>query len=347
MVWERVAQTLWQNRQAKEDKGLPVTALPRTAKDCQLYYQNVLAPKIPFTKEEWLWILEQVHDNSIADNNNEASSPSPPDWQAIADNNNSENNRTPWECFCQYQKRHKPAASASASTTTITTTTTEQDNHEFLLRYLALQGPQFVWDTLAATEVSARFLPTTTPRQVLNRTNQSLLHPGLETKEWNRSEERKLVLAMNLYHHHKNQNTTDEKQHSALPLAATHFPHRNAIQVTKKWNRQLNPTLDHTPFTKKEDELLKTMNTITTTTTTQSLSFSQLARQHFPKRSVDSVSLRWKKLVHPSNVVLQKMFGSAKKQWKNHPFDNNSFSPKDFVVQVQSTITKPNGNQER
>jgi hypothetical protein len=273
-------------------------------------------------------ILEQVHEAPLL-----------PDWQAIAD---KLERRTAFQCFCHYQQHHKPAAAASVSTTT------EQDNHECLLRYLALQGPQFVWDTLAATQVAARFLPTTTPRQVLNRTNQSLLHPGLDVREWNLSEERKLVLAMNLYHNHNNTTTTtthEHNHHSALPLAATHFPHRNATQVTKKWNRQVNPSLDHRPFTKEDDEVLKNMKTTnTTTTTTQiSLSFSQLARQHFPHRSVDSVYLRWKKLVHPSNVVLQKMFGKAKKQWKNDPANHNStqlFSPKDFVVQVQSTVTK-------
>jgi hypothetical protein len=248
---------------------LPVTALPRTANECRLYHQHSLSPKQPFTKEESLRILEEVQKAKDQQNL--------PDWQHIAASLG--NNRTIWQTFSHYRQR--------LETLPAWTSTIEQD--ELLLRYLAIQGPQFVWDIKAAAHLSTRLIPTATPKQLLPRTNQTLLNPNLTTDYWKIDPERKLVLAMKVY-----DGCVDN---SAINVASTHFPNRAAQKVSRKWERSLNPNLDTSPFTQEEDAKLVQV------VRSSNAGFADIARQHFPQRIGTQIYQRWTGTASTDDIV--------------------------------------------
>jgi hypothetical protein len=71
-------------------------------------------------------------------------------------------------------------------------------------------------------------------------------------------------------------------QISAIRMAAAHFlPHRPIERVMRKWERSLDPKMSYQPFTIQEDT--KLMDIIRASVRT--ISFADIARDHFPNRS--------------------------------------------------------------
>ena len=293
--YELVAQELQESR--KGNLGLPATALPRSAKECQLYHQHTLTPAQPFTKEESLRILEEVQ--KAKDQQTE------PDWQHITSALEN-NNRTTWQTFCHYRQHLEKLSTW--------TSTAEQD--EFLLRYLAAQGPQFVWDTKAAAHLSAS-LPFATPKHLLTRTNQTLLNPNLTTDYWSIEPERKLILAMKVYDGYSNS--------SAVNMAANHFLDRSPPNVSRKWDRSLNPNLETNPFTVEEDDKL-----VQVVRSSNNEGFEEIARRHFPQRNGTQLYQRWITKASTEDIV-QKY--SERTIIRGIVKNQNLFSSEDFKLE--------------
>ncbi|KAL3930848.1 MAG: hypothetical protein SGBAC_011585 [Bacillariaceae sp.] len=141
--------------------------------------------------------------------------------------------RTAFEClkhFHQTTKKGKGPAKEKPSQDEVVDAT--------ILKYVALQGPQFVWDLPSIAHCSAlvgggKF----SHRQLRIRANLTQLNPNFNKSTealkqfWHKDEERKLVIAMKVY----------KNQVNPIQMASTHFPSRPTPYVAKKWERTLNP----------------------------------------------------------------------------------------------------------
>lgn len=169
----KVARTL-EERTKSVDKAKCPTARPRSADDCRLKYAETRRENPPFTKEESMRILEQVHLHD-----------GKPPWQDVA----SSLNRTAWQCLLSYER--KLTSSRSSPWT--------RQEDEVLLKYVAAMGPQWVLTLGSAADLSAQVLPNRSPKQVLARANTTLVNPNFIHDVWSDEEERKLVLCMKVY----------------------------------------------------------------------------------------------------------------------------------------------------
>jgi hypothetical protein len=174
----QVSRTLEKRTQIVDKKKCP-TARPRSADDCRLKYTEVRRENPPFTKDESMKILEQVHLH----NGN-------PPWQDVA----TLLNRTAWQCLLAYQTK---LTSSQSSPWTL-----EED--EVLLKYVAAMGPQWVLTLGSAADLSAQILPNRSPKQILARANTTLVNPNFTHGIWSDEEERKLVLCMKVYRNTSN-----------------------------------------------------------------------------------------------------------------------------------------------
>ena len=157
----------------ERSKGKLPTADPRTGQDCRLKYLDTRKQR-PFTKEESLRILEQVHLHNGS-----------PPWQNVA----ADIDRTAWQCLLAYESK--------LSRTRTSPWIASED--EMLLKYVAAMGPQWVLTMGSASDLTARLFPDRSPKQVMARANSSLVNPNLARDVWSDDEERKLVLGMKVY----------------------------------------------------------------------------------------------------------------------------------------------------
>jgi hypothetical protein len=88
----------------------------------------------------------------------------------------------------------------------------------------------------------------------------------------------------------------------AITRAATHFSSRTRDQVRRKWERSLDPGLDHQPFTEVEDTTLKRaiQDAIKSTRT---YTMADVARIHFPNRKSHQVYARWLEIGTPEEII--------------------------------------------
>jgi hypothetical protein len=171
----QVARTLEERTKSVDRLKCPTTR-PRSADDCRLKYAEMRRENPPFTKDELMKILEQVHLH----NGN-------PPWQDVATLLNR--TATAWQCLLAYQTKLTSSRSSPW--------TREED--EVLLKYVAAMGPQWVLTLGSAADLSAHVLPNRTPKQILARANTTLVNPNLTHGIWSDEEERKLVLCMKVY----------------------------------------------------------------------------------------------------------------------------------------------------
>lgn len=208
----------------------------------------------PFSKEESNFIVEQQQQQQ-----------QDPDWHEIA---TRLNDRTAFECLQHYHRMQKKKKKKTATTPEITPSTqSEEVVDATLLHYLALQGPQFVWDLPSSAHSSGligggkyshkqlRIKANTTQTVNPNYTTTAAAAATTTASStslknfWELDDQRKLVLAMKVY------SSDNQTYPTPVQLASMHFPHRPTSYVTKKWERTLNTT------TKKKQK--------TTTTTAQ------------------------------------------------------------------------------
>jgi len=108
---------------------------------------------------------------------------------------------------------------------------------------------------------------------------------------------------MKLYH------TTPQQTGMAITEAANHFPIRTRDQIVRKWERSLDPALNHTPFTQEEDEKLKSVvqqaihDTASTGRPKSLVRMADLAKTHFPTRKHHQVYQRWLEIATHEEIV--------------------------------------------
>ncbi|OEU21035.1 hypothetical protein FRACYDRAFT_152939, partial [Fragilariopsis cylindrus CCMP1102] len=164
---------------------------------------------------------------------------------------------------------------------------------EFILRYVAAMGPQFMWGYPQIADLASRIFPYKVSRRIYERTHWSQWHPLSKDTMWTKEEEMKLVLAMKIY------SDTGENKKISLRRAAAHFhPIRQPYKVSKKWERSFSPRFSYKRFSKEEDtKLLEVVRSLAATT-----HFSEIARKHFPDRSTDQISQRWNKIAPDKDI---------------------------------------------
>ena len=282
--WTQVATQLQEERTSPKvvDLSLPSAAKPRTAKECELTSRSLLCAKQKIPKTVMLSVLEKVHeveekkleskkkknktnsarvtasypdgDDDDGDDDDDDNATGILDWKCLAEEINGKDdtggsNFTPWQLFTKYQQEWKTSQQKQQQKRNDAMWQATIEADEFLLRYLALQGPQFVWDKTEAAQLCKTMFPTAVPRQLIDRSKSHSVNPNMILNStWTSDEERKLALLMKMY-----QNFPEP-----TIMAATHFADgREARQVSMKWERSLCPLKNnHAPFTKEEDNLI-------------------------------------------------------------------------------------------
>jgi hypothetical protein len=270
------------------------------------------------------------------------------DWKTIQKhmNQGSTKQYTIWQLVSAYAQ-HSATQMVQENPTTVMNP--KQD--EFLLRYLALHGPQLVWDNLEVGPlcsgiVLGRLGDPVAGHQIIARSHDTSFNLKLTpTPYWKTSQERKLLLLMKIYqdtsprqcggtHNGSGEKNNDDdastadllEDHESPPAAtttrtkarkgtkprteaswaitqaATHFPTRTRDQVRRKWERSLDPGLDHQPFTEVEDRTLKQsiQDAIQSSTT---YTMADVARIHFPNRKSHQIYARWLEIGTPEEII--------------------------------------------
>ena len=249
----------------------------RSPDACRIQARNLLQKKPTWTQEE-IGKLRTI----IKEFRKDQSDDEKIDWKAVVAKLGTKN-RTVWDVFQTYQAKVKGRPKQPPWTP-------EED--EFLLKFVAAMGPQYVLDNSCASFLSARFLPDKPRNKVLARLNSSLLNPKLVNEAWGEEDERKLTLCMKVY------SEQDTKQ--ALYLAGGHIPWRAPHSVIDKWDRSLNPAYSVQPFSKKEDqELMEIMRR------NPELGWKEISDQFFPRRHPHRIMNRWSEIAKDEDILIR------------------------------------------
>lgn len=284
--WRNVADSLQSKVTLSMTKD---TKVPRTPEECRLVYCGLLS-QTPFSKKESLATLEQIHSQDGR-----------PSWRNI-----KLDGRTTWQIFCNHQMKlsntNKPGM-----------WTIQQD--EFLLKYLAAMGPQYVLSIAEACRISRDLLHDKSPKVIMSRANQTLLNPNLARSAWSTEEDMTVALCMKIY------------QEDANPLVPTgkHLPLRASQSITAKWHRSLNPQFSTLPWTPDEDQRL-----IQAAKNSGEKSWTDIAVA-FPDRNPRTIQARWTEVA--SSEDLLKKYGEALRKREAR---GTVLSAKDFVLNVKS-----------
>lgn len=189
-------------------------------------------------------------------------------------------NRTCWQCFQHYQKYLDPDRRND---------TWSKDEAELLLKTIASEGPTFVLNKAAATEITMHNFPNRSSRQVYLNAHKSIgINPLLTYGEWTEEEEMTLCLAMKAY------------QNSSRPIKKVqcHIPNRAAKQIAEKWNYSLNPSIQMTPCTREEDvRLLHLLKYFGTTENWKEI------LKYFPNRDIKQLKQRRDKILDANSYI--------------------------------------------
>lgn len=234
------------------------------------------------------------------------------DWKAVQSGMNQtfSKQRTIWELVSAFAQH---SANQLLQDNPTCVTTPAQD--EFLFRYIALHGPQAVWDArtlepLASGKVFTRLGNPVSSQQLHARLQETLVNPQLTAQSyWKAEEEKKLVLLMKIY---QDEAATSEetdpdmagkgRTNLTVAKAAMHFPDRTRQQVRRKWERSLDPGLDHQPFTVEEDALLRDVIKGALSSTDTS-TMADLFRANVPNRKPHQVYARWLIIGTPEEIL--------------------------------------------
>jgi Myb-like DNA-binding domain len=284
--WKKVAESLQSTVTLSMTKA---TKVPRTPEECRLVYRGLLS-QTPFSKKESLATLEQIHSQSGR-----------PSWRNI-----KLDGRTTWQIFCNYQMKLSNATKPGMWTI-------QQD--EFLLKYLAAMGPQYILSIAEACRVSRDMLHDKSPKVIMSRANQTLLNPNLARSAWTIEEDMTVALCMKIY----------QEDSNPLVSAGKHLPMRASQSITAKWHRSLNPQFSTLPWTPDEDQRL-----IQAAKICGEKSWTDIAVA-FPDRNPRTIQARWTEVA--SSEDLLKKYGEALRKREAR---GTLLSAKDFVLRVKS-----------
>lgn len=269
-----------------------------------------------FTKEESLFILREVksHEGNI-------------NWHELTIKLNSNFyadplRRTPWQCFKHYRSNLRDS-------TSFLDWTTEED--ELLLKYIAAHGPQFIFGEGSIPQACQQLFIQREPKSLALRAHNTLVNPNLVQEQWDKNDQRKLVLLMKAYN-------SDQDKHT-IPNTM-HFPHRAMSSVTSKWDRSLNPAISCKPFSKAEEtKLLAAVKNLGS----DEGSFVSIAKT-FPNRTASSLWYHWSHIADVKDIadrlknrLIKKNISGKKSIFLE---GNDMFTMDDFVVQKKKSKTK-------
>jgi hypothetical protein len=179
---------------------------------------SAVTPSHPLSKQESNRIMQQASSN-----------PSTVDWYSVA--SDIPGNRTAFECFQHYHQINNKTRNKEPPSR-------DDDLDAALLKYLALQGPQFVWDLPSSASICGLIgNGKYNHKQLRYKANTTrTVNPKFmdSSQVWDLDEQRKLVLAMKIY------SLSENRYPTPVQLAAMHFPSRPTAYVGKKWERTLN-----------------------------------------------------------------------------------------------------------
>jgi hypothetical protein len=229
-AWKKVKRENWKNNSLVEvaiKRYTKPELLPQQqqSKECLVpcfTFVDTKMSKTKLTKQECNFIISMV-DAYGGKNNNYIN------WYELAKKHyNKFNKQTPWQCFTHYRSIiHNPVTMRCPPWT--------PDEDELLLKYLAIQGPQFLLQGDAAVQTCITLFPHRNTRQVIARAQSTLINPNYIHDAWTTDEKRQLALLMRVY----------SKEHNPLALVShmEHFTRRAPKSVAEKWIRTLNPAL--------------------------------------------------------------------------------------------------------
>ena len=149
------------------------------------------------------------------------------DWYELAMKHYTKFNRqTPWRCFSHFRSLLQNPVTTRCPPWT-------PDEDELLLKYLAVQGPQFLLQGDSAVQTCRNLFPHRSTVQLILRAQSTLVNPNYIHDAWSPDEKRKLALLMRAY--------SNEQNPLNLVSRTVHFPRRAPKSVAEKWIKTLNP----------------------------------------------------------------------------------------------------------
>eukprot|EP00977_Amphora_coffeiformis_P013891 scaffold3782_cov170-Amphora_coffeaeformis.AAC.10 len=253
--------------------ALSTKKIKRTPEECRFQVRSLQQKHRPWTDDDVKQLRQLIDERRAHDPNAQI------DWQECA--NKIGPDRTAWETFLTYQgKIAKPKWGAW---------TPEED--EFLLKFVAAMGPQFVLNGANVAFLVARFLPNKTKNQLFARLNHLLLNPKLVNEAWAEGDERKLALCMKVY-------SEAESKKQCLYQAGSHLPWRAPSSISDKWERSLNPAFSVEPFSKKEDQDLMTVMRAN-----PGMGWKEISVKYFPRRHPHRILNRWSEIARDEDIL--------------------------------------------
>ena len=193
-----------------------------SSKECQVHFTfaDAKISKTKLSKQECLFIMEMI--NKLSDVEKRSI-----DWCDIAEKLNVKFQK-PWLCFQHYRSTLiNPSTRVPPWT---------QDEDELLLKYLASQGPQYLLQGESIVQTCRNLFPNRIIKQIIGRSQSTLVNPSLIHDNWSSDEKRKLALLMRVY--------SDEQNPTNLASRSVHFPDRAPKSVAEKWTLFIKPEGD-------------------------------------------------------------------------------------------------------
>jgi len=223
-AWKKVKRENWKSNSLVEVaiKRYNKSALPQTSTECLVpvfTFGDSKISKTKMTKQECNFIISMV--DALGGNNI--------NWLELAKKHYIKfRKQTPWQCFTHFR-------SIIQNPVTMRCPPWTADEDELLLKYLAVQGPQFLLQGDAAVQTCMTLFPHRNTRQLIARAQSTLINPNYVHDAWTSDEKRKLALLMRAY--------SKEQNPLALVSHMEHFARRAPKSVAEKWIRTLNPAL--------------------------------------------------------------------------------------------------------
>ena len=247
--------------------------IKRTVEECRFQVRQLQKQQRPWTDDEVKQLRQLINERRKHDPNALI------DWRDCANKIGSD--RTAWEAFLTYQgKIAKPKWA-----------TWNPEEDEFLLKFVAAMGPQFVLNGANVSFLVSQYLPNKTKNQLFARLNHLLLNPKLVNEAWAEGDERKLALCMKVY-------SEAESKKQCLYQAGSHLPWRAPSSISDKWERSLNPAFSVEPFSKKEDQdLMDVMRA------NPGMGWKEISIKYFPHRHPHRLLNRWSEIAQDKDIL--------------------------------------------
>jgi len=221
-AWKNMQRENWKSSSFEEVALKMYNTVPSSA-ECLVPCFTFVDPKIAktkFTKHECLHIMAMV--GALGGDKQQSV-----DWYELAIKHYTQFNRqTPWRCFSHFRSFLQNPVTTRCPPWT-------PDEDELLLKYLAVQGVQYLLQGDSAVQTCRNLFPHRSTVQLILRAQSTLVNPNYIHDAWGPDEKRKLALLMRAY--------SNEQNPLNLVSRTVHFPRRAPKSVAEKWIKTLNP----------------------------------------------------------------------------------------------------------